>query len=251
MTCDSLRNFHPVDESEHSVVIFPHAGGAASYYYRLSGALSRFCPTYVVQYPGRHDRRRDVMPASIPELAAALYCDIVDQGLDHVSLFGHSMGATVAYEVASCWPSDSEFTLDNVFVSARVAPSIPVSIPAIRTREDAVAELERLGGTDIRILDDNDFLAAAMDVMRTDYDLMDMYQRNIARVSGHAIDVPIFALAPDDDARAPIDNMRRWSGHTRAGFDLQIFEGGHFYLNDRINQVVDYIRQCVLSATHA
>ncbi|WP_063920616.1 thioesterase II family protein [Nocardia salmonicida] len=251
MTSESLRNFHPIDSKGPSVVIFPHAGGAASYYYRLSAALSRYCQTYVVQYPGRHDRRREEMPTSIPALAQSICKDIVDQGLDRVSLFGHSMGATVAYEVASCWPSDGGTILDGLFVSARVAPSMALSIPVVRTREDAVIELDKLGGTDIRILDDSEFLRAALEVMRKDYSLMEHYQQNLAQAMGHSIDIPIFALAPIDDLRASVNGMREWRHHTNAGFELQEFEGGHFYFNDRIDQVVEYIRQSVLSKTRA
>lgn len=245
---DSLRRFHTNEGADVSVVILPHAGGAASYYYRLSEALSKHFQVFAVQYPGRHDRRRDPMPGNLHSLAADIYAEIEQRAPGQVVLFGHSMGSAVAYEIASRW-SDAHADaarLLGIFVSARVAPSVEWKIPDVRSTNAAIAEMKALGGTDPRVMADSEFLTAAMDVMRKDYALLIDYQRSLKAVTGHSIDYPIFALAPDDDDRAPITAMAQWEQHTPR-FDLRTFTGGHFYINDRIDEIVDYLRTSILT----
>ncbi|MFC9477201.1 thioesterase II family protein [Nocardia sp. NPDC056952] len=242
---DSLRRFHTTEDAKMSLVVLPHAGGAASYYFKLSEAMSKFVQVYVVQYPGRHDRRREPFATDIRTLAADIQADIARRISGPVALFGHSMGAVVSYEIASGWPARSNASLTGLFASSRVAPSVPFDIPDLRTTDQAIAEIQGLGGTDMRVLADREFFASAVEVMRQDYGLLVRYQQELPRLHGHQIDVPIRALAPTSDRRAPIEQVMDWKLHTTAGFDLRTFDGGHFYINDRIDEVVDYVRESV------
>jgi surfactin synthase thioesterase subunit len=53
-----------------------------------------------VQYPGRAERSREAVPADMAELVAGVR-DALLPGIDQpYALFGHSMGAAVAYETA-------------------------------------------------------------------------------------------------------------------------------------------------------
>ncbi|MEU7146376.1 alpha/beta fold hydrolase [Nocardia sp. NPDC046473] len=246
VSADSLRKFHTTEGADVSVVILPHAGGAASYYYSLSEALSKHFQVFAVQYPGRHDRRRESMPRELQTLARDIHAEIEQRAPGQVVLLGHSMGSVLAYEIASRWSDSESARLLGLFVSARVAPSVEWKIPDVRSANAAIAEMKALGGTDMRVLADSEFLTAALDVMRMDYRLLADYQRDLDAVTDHAIDYPIYALAPDSDERAPVAAMARWAQHT-SRFDLRTFAGGHFYINDRIDEVVDYLRTSILS----
>ncbi|MFD6393799.1 thioesterase II family protein [Nocardia sp. NPDC060259] len=242
---DSLRRFHSTENAKMTLVVLPHAGGAASYYYKFSEVMSEFLQVYVVQYPGRHDRRRESFASDIRALAADIQTDIENRISGPVALFGHSMGAVVSYEIASLWPARSNAELTGLFTSARVAPSVPFDIPDLRTTDQAVAEIQGLGGTDMRVMADKEFFASAIEVMRNDYGLLVRYQQELSRLNGHSIGVPIRALAPTRDRRAPIEQVMNWRLHTTAGFDIRTFDGGHFYINDRIDEIVEYIRESV------
>ncbi|MGW6626199.1 thioesterase II family protein [Nocardia sp. NPDC055002] len=239
-----LRRFHVTDDPDVSLVILPHAGGAASYYYRLSEALSKYFQVYAVQYPGRHDRRREPMPSSLGALATCVREEIGQRVPGKVALLGHSMGAAVAYEIAAQWPKQADSQLVSTFVSARVAPSVPLDLPDVRSTAHAISEMHKLGGTDMRIIADSEFLAAAAETMQKDYALLVEYQRMLDASSGHVIDSPIYALAPTNDDRAPIEKMRQWALNTPK-FELRTFAGGHFYINDCIPEIVEYVRESI------
>src|SRR4051794_17447704 len=99
-----IRRFHEADERGPVLVCFPHAGGAAGSYFPLSRALAPSLEVWAVQYPGRQDRRHEPLIGDIPPLA--------DRAAGHVlaalarrpgrpaAFLGHSMGASVAFEVA-------------------------------------------------------------------------------------------------------------------------------------------------------
>ncbi|MET9972556.1 thioesterase domain-containing protein, partial [Streptomyces sp. NPDC006356] len=67
-----FRQFHPEAGQRPALVCFPHAGGAAAYWYPLSASLRGRADVLSVQYPGRQDRRREPLPASIDDLADAI-----------------------------------------------------------------------------------------------------------------------------------------------------------------------------------
>jgi hypothetical protein len=54
-----IRSHHPAPGAGVRLACFPHAGGAAGYWFPLSAALTPGIEVLSVQYPGRHDRLRE------------------------------------------------------------------------------------------------------------------------------------------------------------------------------------------------
>src|SRR4051812_37629989 len=82
------------------LVCLPHAGGAAD----SSAGGPRVRPEAVeplaVQYPGRRDRSDEPAAETMADLADAIAAELAELADLPLALFGHSMGAAVAYEVA-------------------------------------------------------------------------------------------------------------------------------------------------------
>lgn len=88
-------------EGGPAAVVFPHAGGAAAAYRALAKTFSgKGIDTYIVQYPQRAERLRHPAAASIDELATQLFEAGPWDRLGPLDLFGHCMGAVVAFEFA-------------------------------------------------------------------------------------------------------------------------------------------------------
>ncbi|BFO16870.1 hypothetical protein SHKM778_32580 [Streptomyces sp. KM77-8] len=99
----------------------PHAGGSASYFFPVSRRLSSVADVLVVQYPGRQDRRREPCLGSVADLADALAGELLPLRGGPLVLFGHSLGATVAFEVARRLEAEGAPPL-ALFASGRRAP---------------------------------------------------------------------------------------------------------------------------------
>ncbi|MFF2660047.1 thioesterase II family protein [Kitasatospora sp. NPDC058032] len=223
-----IRRFHPAPEDAPRMICFPHAGGSASYYFPMSKSLSPQVEILAVQYPGRQDRRSEPLLDSIGGLADGVFEALRSWSGRPFVFFGHSMGALVAYEVARRFQERTPTGPRCLFVSGRRAPSLHRP-GTVHLRDDPgfVADLVRLGGTDQRFLQDQELLELTLPVARSDYKAVETY----SHVSGPPLECPITAFVGDRDPEASVEDVKAWSEHTAGGLDLQVFPGGHFYLD--------------------
>jgi surfactin synthase thioesterase subunit len=219
-----------------AVIIFPHAGGAAATYLPLAMALSgKGRSTYVVQYPSRADRLTHPAHTTVEQLATDLYVSGNWSDAGPLQLFGHCMGAVVAFEFARIAEQHS-LPVRGVWVSAGQAPCDMVAAPPLPTTpREMLAEMVDLGGTDSRLLGDPDFVDLLLVAVGADYRALNQY------AGGGRIKADIHALGGRGDHRIESDMLSRWASHTDGAFTLSMFDGGHFYLNDHPGTVAELI----------
>lgn len=143
-----LCGFHPAPRRPTSrLLMLPHAGGSASFYFPFSEALSGDVDVLVAQYPGRQERHREPSITDIQELAVAVLAALTADGLDDVplALFGHSMGALVAYEMAGLL-EERGVPVARLFVSGCRGAAVPDDPRRLHADDDALmAELAAMG----------------------------------------------------------------------------------------------------------
>ncbi|MFE0729507.1 thioesterase II family protein [Streptomyces antibioticus] len=229
-----VRRFHPAPETGDRVVCFPHAGGSATYYFPFSAALSPATDVLAVQYPGRQDRLQEPCITDISTLADELADELARWADRPLTLFGHSMGATVAFEVARRLEARGVI-LRGLFASGRRAPSRQREEHVhLRDDQGLVEELRRLSGTDSELLADEAVLTMVLPAMRGDYRAIETYRYR----PGPPLNCPILALTGDSDPLVEVAEARSWAQHTVAPFRLRVFPGGHFYLSDHTESIV-------------
>lgn len=104
------------------LVVFPHAGGGVAFYQHWRDLLPDEVDLFIVQYPGREDAQDapawETAQRAITRCVDALHSSL---GIAPVVIFGHSMGALFALQVAAALQA-SRFNIDAV-LSAQRAPS--------------------------------------------------------------------------------------------------------------------------------
>ena len=233
-----IRRFHPADDAATRLVCLPHAGGSASFYFPVSRALSPQVDVLAVQYPGRQDRRHEPGVTDLHVLAD-LVAEQLRPLLDRpVALFGHSMGATLAFEVAHRLERGG-IVAGTLFASGRRAPSC-FRDERVHQRDDAgvIADVRRLSGTDMRIFGDEEMLRAVLPALRSDYTAIETYRCPVDR----RIASPIRTLVGDSDPHVTMDEAQLWSRHTTAAHRVRVFDGGHFYLNQHAAEVIAIVK---------
>ncbi|WP_046472308.1 thioesterase II family protein [Allosalinactinospora lopnorensis] len=235
-----LRSFHPSPGAGAQLVCFPHAGGSASSFFSLSRSLTPEIDVLSVQYPGRQDRRREECVGDITELAELAFGALdADARIEYPFAFlGHSMGAIVAFEVALRFARRTGRGPIWLFVSGRRAPSRRRD-EGLDFDDDAsvVARLRELGGTNEQFLEDEELLATILPVARNDYRAIENY----AGAPDATVDCPITALVGDRDPQTTIDEASAWEKHSSKGFDLRVFPGSHFFLEEHQSGVTSVI----------
>jgi pyochelin biosynthetic protein PchC len=229
------------------LVCFPHAGGAATYYFPMSQAFTPRIEVSAMQYPGRQDRRHEAFVGTVDELADRVFAVLRDGSDRPFAFFGHSMGAVLAFEVAQRFERHTAQTPVHLFVSGRGAPSrYRGGTVHTRTDKGILDELRRIGGTDERFLADPELVATVLGVTRNDYRAVETYSwRPQAPLS-----CPITALVGDADPQATVPDAGGWSDHTTGPFDLRVFPGGHFYLDRQRARVVETITAALDRVTY-
>jgi surfactin synthase thioesterase subunit len=234
-----IRCFQPAPHSRARLVCLPHAGGSASYYLPFAQALDPdLAEVLAVQYPGRQDRRHEPCIHTIEGLADAVAVALRPWLDKPIAVFGHSMGALVAFELVRRLERADAAEPLVVFVSSRRAPGRHRD-ENVHLRDDAgiVAEVRTLGGTNTRLLEDDEVVEMIMPALRADYTAVETYRRP----HGPGIAAPLVVLAGTDDPRTSLADARAWSAETTGPFDLRTFPGGHFYLEQQRIPVVDEV----------
>ena len=234
-----IRRFHPPEQSNARLVCFPHAGGSASFFFPVSKVLSHVMDVLAVQYPGRQDRRMEQGIANIPDLADRVFEALQSQLDRPLILFGHSMGAILAFEVAQRLEQQTDARIIGLFASGRRAPSRGRDEHVhLRDDEGIVAELKLMSGTDAALLGDDEILRMILPALRSDYTAIETY----CCAPGATVTCPVTVLVGDADPKTSLDEASAWSGHTSGPFELHSFPGGHFFLAHHQAEIADLIR---------
>jgi surfactin synthase thioesterase subunit len=241
-----LRRFSPAGDATSSLVCLPHAGGSATFFFPLARALAPAIDVLAVQYPGRQDRRQEPNIDNLPELADRIIDALRLMDDRPFALFGHSMGAVLAYELALRLPAAGLPTPSHLFLSGRRAPSRHRDDRLhLSSDEDILAHLRRLGGPGSTALDDPEIRDMVLPVIRSDYRAVETYRHDPAAV----LDCPITVLTGDRDGLVSTEEAQAWAEHTTGPIELVVLPGGHFYLADRNQQVVEVIRRRLAAIT--
>ncbi len=216
-------------EASLRLFCLPFAGSGAAVFSSWSDALPDTIELCPIQLPGRESRLResahDRLKPLVEDLGQALrpYLD------KPYALFGHSLGALIAFELARHLRRCGLALPEHLFVSARRAPQLPDPDSPLHVLADRVF-VERLqqryNAIPDVILQDPDYLQLFIPTLRADFAVVETYAYDDAP----ALDCPITGFGGRDDPRATPEAMAGWRMHTTKAFDMVTFPGGHFFL---------------------
>jgi medium-chain acyl-[acyl-carrier-protein] hydrolase len=212
------------------LLCFPHAGAGASAFAAWPSRLPPDVEVCAVQMPGREVRLNEP-PVTRWDDALDQLSEALQPQLDRpFALFGHSLGALLAFEFIRRLRRDRRPGPVHLFVSGRRAPHLASDDPLTPTLSDEafVTELRRLTGTPEDLLNSPEMLAIFLPLLRADLALAQAY----AYREDVPLSMPISAYGGIDDEDVPVVKLQAWRRHTTSTFRHQIFPGGHFYLHD-------------------
>ncbi|WP_344631157.1 thioesterase II family protein [Streptomyces glaucosporus] len=210
------------------LICFPHAGGSPYFFRSWSRSLTDH-EVHSVCYPGRAERIAEPPATELVPMARRI-AEAVRPLLDGrpTALFGHSMGAIVAYEVAGAL-EDEGLEVAHLFASSARAPRLmrPDPDAAAAWDEKSIAEtLIELGGTDAELLRNPAFVELVMPYIDADFRMLASYGPHRAA----PLRCPVTALVGDRDPRVDAGQVSAWKESTRGRFRMRTLPGDHFYL---------------------
>ena len=239
-----IRAFGRGEAATHRLICLPHAGGGSSYFSSLSATLEPDVEVLAIQYPGHLERLGEPLVDDLRRLSGAISSlDAVAKSPVPLSILGHSMGATLAFEVARQL-QQNDFAVQSVFVSGRRSPADPHRDEPVSTKSNAdlLLEVAKLQGFSSELLADAEFMGLVIPILRNDYRAVEKYHY----LPGPPLATPLVAMFGTEDADLNRASMDRWHAFTSESFEVHEFPGGHFYLESNNDEIAGLIRNTAM-----
>lgn len=216
------------------LLCFHHAGAGALSFAGWSHRVGPEVSVLPVRLPGRETRLREPRITDAGRLMNELRQDLAPLLEQPYALYGHSMGALVAYRFALHLCAAGLRPPRLLLIGACGAPQLPSDL---LDRDD----LERL--PDERLMeamaDEESMpealrarpgrLRATLDTLRADL----LLARDLRAAPVRPLPCPVLAFAGRDDRMVTAEQIRAWEQCTGAGFTLRTVPGAHFFVRGR------------------
>lgn len=223
------------------LICFPYAGGGAGVYQSWQKYLPEQLDLCRCLLPGREMRLSEAPISSLSELIAELEVHILPLLNKPTVFFGHSMGALIAFELCLALQKKGHALPNALVLSARRPPHLPNIRPNIHhlSDDDFLDAIQKLGGMPDEVIREKELLELVMPVIRADFCMLENYSYS----EQSKVDCPIIAIGGIDDIYVPVNDLAKWRHHSRTGFSMQTFSGGHFYIKDQQDGVIGLLEK--------
>lgn len=232
----------PLERARIALICLPCAGGSAAMYRQWSDGLPTDVSLVTIRLPGREARLdepahrdmeacvRDLLPV-LQALAARPY-----------ALFGHSMGALMAYALmrqrpAHCRPPEM------VFLSAHRPPHLDLGRPPIyaHPKPAFLQAVREMGGLPDEVWSHPELLDLLEPTMRADFTVCETFTRGTEAHRHVRLDMPVLVFGGRQDRTAEPSALERWADLCTDHRGMTIWPGGHFYLREHRADLLDRI----------
>jgi medium-chain acyl-[acyl-carrier-protein] hydrolase len=227
------------------LICLPPAGGGASRYRDWPAHLPEDVEVVPVQLPGRENRFTEKPIESMAPLVDQLADGLASYLTRPFALFGHSMGALIAFELIRRLRPSGVAPV-HLFASGCRAPHLPSRSPDWHTLPDQefAAKIESLGGIPPELLAEPQFLDTMLPTLRSDCILTETY---VCRPQP-PLSCPVSAFGGLRDAEVLPEDVRAWSRHTIGPFRVHLLPGDHFFINSAHQDVLRLVVSALGSA---
>lgn len=218
---------------------FPFAGASYYSYKPLFKNIEQSFNIRYLELPGRGNRMNEPLLYTYQEVLDDIFSRIKGQIQEPFILYGHSMGAQLAFDSAHMLYAHSNIKPLKLVVSGRGAPAaVKMKKRYDLPKPEFTVALQKLGGIPLEILNDPEFFAFFEPILRADFQAIENYHHT----KRLPLDIPVLALLGDDE-ETTVAEAQAWKEETTGNFELKIFKGGHFFILDHTQQITRLITE--------
>jgi medium-chain acyl-[acyl-carrier-protein] hydrolase len=179
-----------------------------------------------ITLPGRERRFAEPALDSVEALVEGLLPAVLRVLDSPFAIFGHSLGAMVAFELAHRLTARGQPPL-HLLASAARSPHRARSGPPFHLSSD-VEFLEtvcELGGTPPELVANQEFMQMMLPILRLDFTAAETY-----RHPPIPLPCPITVYGGSTDNLIDPDDLEGWSSHTSKSCSVHVLPGGHSFI---------------------
>ena len=193
-----------------------------------------------IELPGRGSRLGESLQTDMCALARQLAKELIPELRRPYALFGHSLGALLAFELSHALREQGCPPPLMLFASGTAAPTrredYEKGYAQAKSDEELVTELRELRGTSEEVLANRELMSLTLPILRADFLMCGRYRYQQRPL----LELPIHVLGGTTD-RSSLEQLQAWGGETACGFSLDMFEGGHFFIHEHEQRVLETI----------
>ncbi|QNU66696.1 thioesterase [Ruminiclostridium herbifermentans] len=224
----------------------PYAGGSSLVYKKWENYLDNSIKLNMLELAGRGSRSKEPYYNSMEEAVEDIF-SIVKANTDdnEYAIFGHSMGTILAYKLAAKIKDSNMKQPLHLFISGRYPPNIKKEERNIYLlpEEEFIQEVKSRGGLPEKLFRYEALLQKAIETLRADFKILETggYQPIIKKV-----DCNISVLSGKEDSLSEEFDISMWREYTEKECSFYVFEGGHFYIHNNAEGIVNIINKTLM-----
>lgn len=216
-------------------MVFHHAGGNSRNYYGLFRSFLDDAELYLADLPGRMDPEEKIDLSYYLEKLSLELAPLLDT---NTLIFGHSMGCLVATEFARLLSNQGNKNIELILSGFNVKKTLKEITLSQKPDGELKSTLEQLGAIPQEVQNNVAFYNFYLDIIRRDFKFIEEYNF----LPTPLLDNQAHLFIPINDPFASVAGQEYWENYFTQPVTLSYFEGSHFYLFEKQEQVVDKIK---------
>lgn len=231
------------------IFCFPYAGGNANSYSSWVKSLPTSVELVGIQPPGRAARIAEPAHTAMKPLISDLLPRITDLLNVPYIFFGHSLGSRVAFELMHrCHEANLPLPVHFIASGSRSPDKgdetdITYNLP----EDEFIKTLKDMNGTPEQILQNKELLELFIPLLRADFQLGETYCFQHQK----QFNCPVTVFGGSDDKDVSIEHLNGWDKFFVDSAKVQIFPGGHFFIEENQQLVLERMNVIIQKALRA
>lgn len=219
------------------IFCFTYAGSSAQSFLTWNDHVPKTIEVTGFELPGHGRRLAEGKAIRTYEEAAKYIADNLQPVLNKpYALFGHCLGAVLAYEATRILRARGARQPLRLFASGARGPHLGIPIADVNSMNDEqfIEHFNSTYGASMDVLRNPQMRPLVLPTVRAD-----AYMTQIYRYSpGDPVSYNITALAGNNDGDVNLEQMEGWREHTTGAVTTRQYEGNHFYYEQCVPQLL-------------
>ncbi|GIE99518.1 thioesterase II family protein [Paractinoplanes rishiriensis] len=214
----------------------PYAGAGAAAFHGWPAELPEWLELWAVRLPARETRIGEPPMADVHAVVAAVADALAGFDDTPYALYGHSMGALVAFELARELRRRGSPAPVRLCVSGRRAPQRADDLPGIchLPKPEFLAAVRRLNGIPEQLFDEPGLIDVLEPALRADFAVCERYRHTAEEPLATGLSV----FGGDRDPTTDLEQLHAWRRQAAGPFVLRTYRGDHFFVHTRRRELL-------------
>lgn len=218
----------PDDSLVPTLICLPYAGGSSAIFSKWHKYFSKKIKILAIDYPGHGKKFHELLKTEVKLIVEAILPEL-PKNLSNCYLYGHSLGAIIAFEILRTLQEQHKPLPMHLIVSGANSPAFPdeeENIGQLSDNEFLSKMQNRYKGFTQEILEQNELLQILIPIVRADV----LASENYLFKESSKISCPITAIAGVDDKDIQLEKLMAWGNLTSKSFRHVLIPGDHLSL---------------------